>query len=149
RGEDQDAAGAVIAPQLAQDVEAVDAGQADVQDDEIVVLLGAGAQRELSGRGVIDRVTRLLQRARQPVGQRLVILDDQNPHAGPLLNGIGLEDITRCGSILPGALHTITDLERKKRGDGFRPHATEEERDYEPDSTPGGLQKPERILTDS
>ena len=74
-------AGAVVAPQLPQDLEAVDRGQADVEDDEVVVLFGAGAQRELSGRGVVDRIARLLQRAREAVGQRLVVFYDEYSHA--------------------------------------------------------------------
>jgi hypothetical protein len=34
----------------------------------------------LAAFGVVDRVARLTKRAGQPVGQRLVVLDDQNPH---------------------------------------------------------------------
>ncbi len=48
-GEQQDAAGLALLAQGLQHFEAVYAWQADIQDDEVVVFLGAGAQREFAG----------------------------------------------------------------------------------------------------
>ncbi len=96
-GEDQNAARVPVAAQLAQDLEAVHAGKADVEHDEVVVLLGAGSQRELPRFRVVHRVARLPQRSCEPVRQGFVVFNDQNSH-DKCLNCFELQDSTREGS---------------------------------------------------
>src|SRR3989454_11569599 len=97
RGKDQDAAGVVVAAQLAQHLEPVYARKTYVEYDEVIVFFRAGPQRELARFRVIHGVARLSQRSHQPVCQRIVVFDDQNSH-DKWLNWFEVQDSTRTGS---------------------------------------------------
>ena len=80
RGEHQHRRAVAGGAQPPQHLEAVDAGQADVQDDQVEALL-AGAEHRVLARGHhVHRVAFALEDARDPARQRRVVLDDQYPH---------------------------------------------------------------------
>jgi hypothetical protein len=95
-GEHQDAPRVAVAPQLAQDFEAVHSGEAHVEHDEVVMLFGTSTHRELPRFRVVDGVARLPERTDQPVRQRLVVFDNQNSH-DKCLNRFEVQDSTREG----------------------------------------------------
>src|SRR5256885_8383059 len=136
-GKDQNAAGLVVAAQLSQDLESVDARKTDIEHDEVIVLFRARPQCEFARFRVIDGVPRLSQRSHQPVRQCIVVFDDQNSH-DKWLSRFEVQDSTRTGSGFSNWAHGIP--EKKVRGGAARPHATEEERDYGWNSTRSGLQ---------
>src|SRR6266496_360821 len=96
-GKDQDAAGVVVAAQLAQHLEPVDARKTDVEHDKVIVFFRAGPQRKLARFRVIHGVGRLPERSHQPVRQRIVVFDDQDSH-DKWLNWFEVQDSTRTGS---------------------------------------------------
>ena len=71
------------AAQPAQHLEAVHAGQSDVEDDEVEALPARGAHRLLAAAGHVHRVALGLQDARQAGGERRIVLNDQNSHRKP------------------------------------------------------------------
>src|SRR6266851_6992082 len=96
-GQDQNAAGVVVAAQLTQHLEPVDARKTDVEHDKVIVFFRAGPQRELARFRVIHGVARLSQRSYEPVRQRIVVFDYQNSH-DKWLNWFEVQDSTRTGS---------------------------------------------------
>src|SRR2546427_1190078 len=110
-GEKQDASLVASAAQLTQHVESVDARKAEVEHDQVVVFLGASPQGKLPRSCMVHGVARLTERSYQPIGQRLVVLDDQNSH-DKLSNRVELQDSTRRA---PGFLRGVRELHGKKR----------------------------------
>src|SRR5712664_330611 len=96
-GKDQDAAGVVVAAQLAQHLEPVDSRKADVEHDQVIVFLRASPHCKLARLGVVYGVARLSQRSYQTVRQRIVVLYYQNSH-DKWLNWFEVQDSTRTGS---------------------------------------------------
>ena len=97
-GQEQDRDGRPLRADAAADLEAVDAGQADVDDDEIVfrVVAGGEPQRVLTGRDAIDGVALTLQRPRERDADPLVVLDDQQAGHGLI---VGRWTRPRCLSV--------------------------------------------------
>src|SRR6266481_6295910 len=104
RGKDQDAAGVVVAAQLAQHLEPVYARKADVEHDQVIVFLRASPHCKLARLGVVYGVARLSQRSYQTVRQRIVVLYYQNSH-DKLLNWFEVQDSTRTGSGFSSRAH--------------------------------------------
>ncbi len=104
RRKDQDAAGVVVAAQLAQHLEPVDSRKADVEHDQVIVFLRASPHCKLARLGVVYGIARLSQRSYQTVRQRIVVLYDQNSH-DKWLNWFEVQDSTRTGSGFLGRAH--------------------------------------------
>src|SRR5439155_17481927 len=117
-GQDEDAAGMIVAAQLAQHLEPVDARKTDVEHDEVIVFFRAGPQRKLARFRVIHGVARLSQRSYQPVRQRIVVFDDQNSH-NKWLNWFEVQDSTRTGSGFSSRAHGHSG--KKVRGSATAP----------------------------
>ncbi len=109
-GKNQDAPRVASAAQLAQHVESVDARKAEVEHDQVVVLLRASPQGQLPRLSMVHGVARLSQRSYEPIGQRLVVLDDQNSH-DKLSNRVELQHSTRRD---PGFLRGVHELHGEK-----------------------------------
>lgn len=81
-GEDEDVAGGVRGAQGFEDGEAVDLGEHEVEDDDIV-LSGAGeAESVFAVAGGIDSVTGFLEALDHGFAERCEIFDDENAHGG-------------------------------------------------------------------
>ena len=80
RGEHEDADRGSAGAQSAQDLEAVDVGEPDVEHDEIVDLMAEERVGVLADCRVIDRVSRARQHAHEPFGKKPVVLDDEDAH---------------------------------------------------------------------
>ncbi len=65
----------------AADVEAVDAGQHDVDQHDVGRLALEGVERLLAGVGLLDRPALVLERQLDRGADALVVLDQQDPHA--------------------------------------------------------------------
>jgi len=63
-----------------QHLEAVDAGQAHVEHEQVVGAGERAAVRSLAVGRDVDRVARSAKRAREPVAQQRVVLGDQHAH---------------------------------------------------------------------
>ena len=75
RGEDQDREVGPRGAQPPADVDAVDVGQPEVEDDEADALVGGG-ERRAPARDAAHRVALAVEHAREARGDRLVVLDD-------------------------------------------------------------------------
>ena len=86
RGQDQDRHLGAGGAHAAQDLEAVDAGQADVEDDEVRRLVGGDLEALLAGAGDRDLVALLLEGVLDPAGDGVLVFDDEDGggHAGML-----------------------------------------------------------------
>ena len=80
RGEHEDRAPPAALAQLPADLEPVDIGQHQVQDDRVVGVLGPEPERVLPAPGHVDRVPLLLERALEQAGHLDLVLHDQHPH---------------------------------------------------------------------
>jgi hypothetical protein len=71
---------AAVRAQAPPDLEAVDAGQADVQHDPVIGRRGRHPQRILPPVGDVDREPGLPQRPRDQRRELLLVLDHQDAH---------------------------------------------------------------------
>jgi hypothetical protein len=76
------ALGAIAALQRARDVEAVNVGKIDIEQDEVGPVGRRGAQRFRAGRGLEHFEAVLPQRARVGIPQRCVVVDDEDTRRG-------------------------------------------------------------------
>ena len=114
-GQDEDRHLAARGTDASEDLEAVDAGQADVEHDEIGCLARGDLEPLLAGAGDADVVPLLLERVLDPSRDRVLVLDDQDgrTHAGDATpsrviwapaRGVGADalSVVSCGPA-PGA----------------------------------------------
>lgn len=87
-GQDEDARRAVAIPKAGQDRKAVEAGQAQVENDEVRRVLDRGLERLRPVEEGRCRVAAPVQRQGDVPGQLAFVLDDMDSHAGSPRNGI-------------------------------------------------------------
>jgi hypothetical protein len=101
-GQDQHRQGGAARAQLAQHLEAVQARQAEVQDQQVELVRGEGGVGLGAAGDLVDGVAGAAQRAQQAVGQDLVVFGDEDAHARGLRGGsAGLRAVWRGGIFGP------------------------------------------------
>jgi hypothetical protein len=73
------------APQLLQNLEAVPVAEVEIEDDPVVVVDERKRARLLARRREVDCVRLVAQHAFHQVQDRVIIVDDQDAHAGPAI----------------------------------------------------------------
>src|SRR6185369_8292308 len=80
RGQDEHRRGAAARAKLLQYLQPVQLGQSEVEDEQVEFLAAERGVGFRAGGDVIDRIAPLAQRAKQSVGQHLVVFRDQDSH---------------------------------------------------------------------
>ena len=85
RGEEHDRDGRAALAHALADLEAVDAGQPDVEDQQVVLAVHAGRDGVRSRRHGLDLVPLALERADERHADALVVLSEQDQRHGPMV----------------------------------------------------------------
>src|SRR5687768_4414375 len=84
-GVEHDRRPASRSPQLLKNLEAVPVAKIEIEDDSVVVVDQRESSRFLSRRSEVDRVRLVAEYALHEIQDRVIIIDDQDTHAGPLI----------------------------------------------------------------
>ena len=84
RGEHQDRGGLAFLAPAVEHGQPVDLRQAEIEDDRVILLVGAEIEALLAIGGEIHRIARAFQRVAELLPQVRLILDDQQSHVIPL-----------------------------------------------------------------